>query len=155
MNAICGWQYKGWNLSLMALMIGIRRFTKGLQTNTGGTGEDAELNGYNLWIKQQGDPLDTWVPSAPHRHGFYKVSRAALSKTEYRHPHSLLLDYGRGNNPWHQPSQFLRDYIVQVYPDNPKLLIGKAYFALGRLRIFGGNFVMERSATKSDDSPLT
>lgn len=155
MNVISGWQYQGWNLSLMALMMGIRRFTKGLQTNTTGSGDNAELNGYNLWIKQQGGPNDTWVPSAPHRHGFYKVSRSALSRTEFKHPHALLLDYGRGGNPWYQPAKVLRDYIVQVYPNDPTLLIGKAYVALGGLRIFGGNFVMRRSKDKSDDRPLT
>lgn len=155
MNAIDGWQYQGWNLSLTALLMGIRRFTKGLQSNTSAPGAPIELSGYNLWIKQQGGPTATWVPSAPHRHGFYKVSPAAQSATDNKHPQALLLDYGRGGNPWYQPSQVLRDYVVQVYPDDPTLLIGKAYVALGGARIFGGNFVMLRSGEKSDDRPLT
>lgn len=154
MNAIAGWQYQGWNLSLTALLMGIRRFTKGLQSNTSAPGAPAELSGYNLWIRQQGGPTATWVPSAPHRHGFYKVGPAAQSATDHKHPHALLLDYGRGGNPWYQPAQVLRDYIVQVYPDDPTLLIGKAYVALGGARIFGGNFVMRRSTEKSDDRPL-
>jgi hypothetical protein len=54
----------------------------------------------------------------------------------------LLLDYGLGGNgPFGPP---LRDYIVQVYPDNADLLLGKAYLALGPLRIPAGFFILER-----------
>ena len=153
-NAIAGWEYKGWNLSLAARLMGIRRFTKGLQTPADRSGPNGELDGYNLWIEQRGDPSDTWVPSSPDRHGFYKVSASADSLADHRYAHALLLDYGRGRNPWTNPARFLRDFLVQVYPDDPTLLIGKAFVALGSARIFGGNFVMVRSATKSDDRPL-
>lgn len=152
LEAIAGWQYQGWNLSFVAGLIGIRRFTKGLQTPAPGA---PETDGYNLWIRQTGQPEDRWVPSSPKRHGFYKVRPSAqCGAADNVHPHAMFLDYGRGGNPWHQPSRFLRDYLVQVNADDPTLLIGKAYVALGAKRIFGGNFVMRRSADKSDDRRL-
>ena len=57
------------------------------------------------------------------------------------YPNSLLLDYSKGGNGLFGPP--LRDYIVQVYPDDPDLLLGKAYIALG-LRIPTNYFVLKR-----------
>ena len=59
-----------------------------------------------------------------------------------RYPNALLLDYSLGANGLFGPP--LRDYIVQVYPDNPDLLLGKAYLALFGLRIPTNYFVLER-----------
>ena len=40
---------------------------------------------------------------------------------------------------------FERDYLIQVDPSNPDLLLGKAYFAIGPARIGGLNyFILER-----------
>jgi hypothetical protein len=57
----------------------------------------------------------------------------------------LLLDYGLGGNGLFGPP--LRDYIVQVYPDDPDLLLGKAYLAFGSLRIPVSFFVLQRLRT--------
>ena len=42
------------------------------------------------------------------------------------------------------PSQVLRDYVVQVDPDNRDLYLGKAYVAAGPLRIPTSFFIIER-----------
>jgi len=56
----------------------------------------------------------------------------------------VLLDYGRGGNkPW-DPTRGLRDYVVQVDPSNPDLFLGKAYYALGPLRVHSNFFILER-----------
>jgi hypothetical protein len=41
---------------------------------------------------------------------------------------------------------------VQIYPDDPGLLIGNAYFALGPFRFFGGYFVMRQRARVDDEA---
>ena len=60
------------------------------------------------------------------------------------YPNALLLNYGKGNNPPFDPSSFLRDYLVQVDPENDDLLLGKAFVALGPARLFVSYFVLER-----------
>ena len=59
-----------------------------------------------------------------------------------RYPNALLLDYSLGGNGLFGPP--LRDYVVQVYPDDPDLLLGKAYLALAGLRIPLSFFVLKR-----------
>ena len=59
-----------------------------------------------------------------------------------RYPNSLLLDYSLGGNGLFGPP--LRDYVVQIYPDDPTLLLGKAYLALVGLRIPLSFFVLKR-----------
>ena len=61
-----------------------------------------------------------------------------------RYPQALLLDYGCGRNPAFDPSALLRDYLVQVDPRDPDLLLGHAFLALGPARVAAGYFVLER-----------
>lgn len=138
-----GWQYNGRNLSLVSRFLRIRRFIKGFAINRDG-GDPKVIDGYNLWARQNNGLEVPWEPSSPNPHGFYKVYRVKPDEPDKKHPQALMLNYGLGKNPWHHPSRFLRDYLVQVYPDDPGLLIGNAYFALGPFRIFGGYFVMQR-----------
>ena len=49
-----------------------------------------------------------------------------------------------GGNPALDPTQVLRDYVVQVDPKNPDLFLGKAYGAFGPLRIPTNFFILER-----------
>ncbi len=137
-----GWQYKGSNVSFVSLILRIRKFIKVFRPET--TAAPDVIDGYNFWARQNGRLDRPWEPSSPNRHGFYKVYRVQPNEQDNKFPHAMLINYGLGNNPWYNPSRFLRDYIVQVYPDNPCLLIGGAFFALGSMRIFGGYFVMER-----------
>jgi hypothetical protein len=58
----------------------------------------------------------------------------------------VLLDYGRGGNPPLDPTRALRDYLVRVDRGSDLLLIGKAYLALGPLRVPVAFFVMERAS---------
>ncbi len=152
---VAGWEYKGRNLGPIANVLRIRRFTKGfVPISTDET--DEVIDGYNVWVKQRGGPGDAWLPfmkaGRPSRHGFYKIVRVGPGTIDSRYPHALLIDYGLGDNPWYHPGRTLRDYVVQVYEDDPRLLIGKAYVALGSSRIFGNHFVMERAARAEDET---
>ena len=147
-DSIAGWEFRGANGSVVTRLIGIRKFAKGFYEG----GRDRSpgspgpfIQGYNVIVRQNADDAEhLYSPSAeaPKRHGYYRVHKPALGAKDSRYPNALLLDYGLGGNgPFGPP---LRDYIVQVYPDNPDLLLGKAYLALGPLRIPAGFFILER-----------
>jgi hypothetical protein len=61
--------------------------------------------------------------------------------------HALLLDYSRADNPTYAPERGLRDYLVQLEAESPDLYLGKAYYALGPLRIAISFFLLERWRT--------
>lgn len=158
LSDLAGWEFRGMNGGPMAPLLGIRRFIKGFRAPDDGRADPSVIDGYNLWAKQARSPKEPWIatdrwfprlrepdPSARiPRHGFYKVLPQRSRPNDRRYPHALLLDYGLGDNPWSNPARLLRDYLVQVYADDPSLLVGKAYVALGRARIFGSHFVLER-----------
>lgn len=138
---LAGSEFDGVNCAPITALLGIKKFRKGFHLR------GDQLWGYNVAI-QQGDWRAPHEPKlkagVPHRHGFYRVTQAT---SHPRYPHALLLDYGEGDNGV-DPSRFLRDYLVQVRPDNPNLLLGKAYLHVMGLRIFGGFFVLKRCLPK-------
>jgi len=83
------------------------------------------------------------------KHAWYDVGPVDLSAVDCKYPNALLLDYASQKNYLFEPSRRLRDYLVQVYPDNPDLLLGKAYVALGPVRLPMSFFVLERSNRSS------
>lgn len=149
MSDISGWEYKGRNLSYISSILRIRRFTKGFLTGGAETKSRGMIDGYNVLVRQRGGPHENWVSvmkdGKPLRHGYYRVYPVRPDGRENKFPRALVLDYSLGVNPWYHPGRVLRDYLMQVYSDDPGLLIGRAYVALGSLRIFGGYFVLERA----------
>ena len=154
---IAGWEYRGRNHAPIAEVIRVKRFTKVFSPlPPAPTVNPAPvISGHNLWVEQAGGPRDPWIPltreGRPWRHGWYEVVPVDPRTVDGRYPHALLIDYGRGANPWHHPTRVLRDYVVQVYPDDPSLLVGKAYAALGSLRVLAGHFTMLRVAPAPRD----
>ena len=55
-----------------------------------------------------------------------------------------VIDYGLGGNGL-DPSSLLRDYLVQVHPADPDLLLGHAFLAIVGLRIPVSYFVLRRA----------
>jgi hypothetical protein len=108
---------------------------------------DGRVMGYNCPVVQNvldgrwhTKPSDT----AAKRFGFYEVAAVDPTARDNAYLHSVLLDYGKGGNkPW-DPTSGLRDYLVQVDRDNPDLFLGKAYYALGPLRVHSNFFILER-----------
>lgn len=145
-DSIAGWEWRGANGSIFTRVLGIRKFVKGFYVGPDrAQGPAPAIHGYNVVVQQNGDeaPHLYWPNDAtPKRHGYYRVHEPVEGAKDSAYPNALLLDYGLGGNgPFGPP---LRDYIVQVYPDNPDLLLGKAYLALGPLRIPAGFFMLER-----------
>jgi hypothetical protein len=142
LDALVGWEFRGINhLPLNALpvanLLGIKKFLKGFYRTDDGT-----VMGYNSPVKN--NVLDGRWHVAAKRFGFYEVNPVDPTSHDNKYLHAVLLDYGKGNNPAIDPSQLLRDYLVQVDPANPDLYLGKAYGAIGPLRIHTNFFILER-----------
>jgi hypothetical protein len=142
LDDLVGWEFRGINHPEWARVAGIKKFVKGFVR-----GDDGRVTGYNCPVVQDGlaRPWHT-LPSdeAPKRFGFYLVEPVDPTRRDNAYLHSVLLDYGRGaNKPW-DPTRGLRDYLVQVDPANPDLFLGKAYYALGPIRLPTSFFVLER-----------
>jgi hypothetical protein len=140
-DKLTGWEFKGYNSMDLTDVLGFRKFKKGFYSDG-----DA-VHGYNVKIKQSG-LIDPWVDvlkkGASIKLGWYDVSPVRAEERDSLYPNALLLNYNAERNPRMDPSRFLRDYLVQVHPDNPDLLLGKAYLAVGPKRIFVSYFVLER-----------
>jgi hypothetical protein len=146
-DELLGWEFRGFNPPIFARLLGFQKFKKGFFRDAGQPEGGPSISGYNVWVRQNQleDPhLATPSEDRPKRHGFYLVGRVDPGGRENKHPHALLLDYGKGRNaPWN-PERVIRDYLVRVDPGNPDLFLGKAYMALGPARVFSNFFVLDR-----------
>ncbi len=142
LEQLVGWEFRGINHPGWAKIAGIKKFVKGFFQN-----DDGRVMGYNCPVVQNvldgrwhTKPSDT----APKRFGFYEVAAVDPTSRDNYYLHSALLDYGKGGNKAWDPSAGLRDYLVQVDPANPDLFLGKAYYALGPVRVHSNFFILER-----------
>ncbi|MBN2496014.1 MAG: hypothetical protein JXR96_15585 [Deltaproteobacteria bacterium] len=138
---LAGWEFRGYNSLDLTTVLGFRKFKKGFYKG------DSGVSGYNVKVEQNG-LIDPWVDQVKKgesvKHGWYDVKDIDPSSTDNLYPNSLLLDYASDRNPKLDPSRVLRDYLVQVDPGNPDLLLGKAFVALADKRVFVSYFVLER-----------
>lgn len=151
-DSLVGWEFRGWNVVApfakpVVSLLGIQRFAKGFYR----VGD--EYRGYNVDIQPGGvDEPWTGKPSdeSPRRRAFYKVYPPGQGPRTVDHPNALFLCYeGRPKNGLFDGGPLygdggLRDYVVLADPDNPDLLVGKAYFRLPPFHLAGGFFVAER-----------
>jgi hypothetical protein len=137
LDQLVGWEFRGINHPAWAQLAGIKKFIKGFFRD-----ESGRVMGYNTPVAQ--NVLDGRWHSAPKRFGFYRVAPVDATARDNAYLHAVLLDYGKGGNkPW-DPTRSIRDYLVQVEPQNPDLLLGKAYLALGPTRVHTNFFILER-----------
>lgn len=139
---LAGFEFRGFNTPPFTALLGIRKFIKGFFEGPQG------LEGYNIPARQNGLEGE-WrhKPDAerPKRFGFYRVYRVRAGSRDGRYPNALLLDYGAsGRNFALAPERVLRDYLVQPFADDPDVLLGKAYLALGPLRVRSNFFILGR-----------
>lgn len=147
MEGLAGWEFSGGNCVRIYSLVGIRRFVKGFYQgpDRASSGPSPHIHGYNIASPRMPDdapPRCKPSDEAPVRYGFYRVHAVVPGARDSYYPNALLLDYGLGGNGLFGPP--LRDYLVQVYPDDPDLLLGKAYGAVGPLRIPLNFFVLQR-----------
>ncbi len=144
LDGLVGWEFRGINrLPLNFLpfgqLSGIKKFVKGFYHS-----EDGRVMGYNTPVDSS-NALDGRWNIKPKKFGLFETYPVDATARDNEYLHALLLDYGKGGNTPYDITGGLRDYLVQVDPANPDLLLGKAYYALGPTRIGGLNFfVLER-----------
>lgn len=141
-DQLVGWEFRGINCPAWASLLGIKKFVKGFYR-----ADDGRVMGYNCPVVQ--NVLDgRWYAKpddlAPKRFGFYEVVDVDATARDNAYLHALLLDYGKGGNAAYDPTAQIRDYLVQVDPTNPHLFLGKAYYAVGPLRVATNFFILER-----------
>jgi hypothetical protein len=136
---LAGFEWRGYNTAPFTALLGIRKFIKGFFMGPRG------LEGYNIPARQ--NPFaEPWKhkpdAEAPTRFGFYLAAHCAANAA---YPEALLLDYGASprNARW-RPERVIRDYLVQPFPGDPNVLLGKAYIAVGPWRLSSNYFVLER-----------
>lgn len=142
LDDLVGWEFRGvnhlpLNVLPIAKLAGIKKFLKGFFRT-----EDGRVMGYNSPVKN--NALDGRWHVAPKKFGYYEVYPVDPTSADNKYLHAVLLNYGKGKNPAYDPSQVLRDYVVQVDAKNPNLFLGKAYGAFGPLRIPTNFFILER-----------
>ena len=136
LDALVGWEFRGINHPAWAKVAGIKKFIKGFFR------EGDQVFGYNMPVEQ--NVLDGRWRDKGDRFGFYRVAPVDPTARDNAYLHAVLLDYGRGGNKAYDPTSGLRDYLVQVDAANPDLFLGKAYYALGPLRVHSNFFILER-----------
>lgn len=146
LDDLVGWEFRGinhlpLNVLPIAQLAGIKKFVKGFYR-----GEDARVMGYNRPVKR--NALDGRWHVADKRFGFYEVHEVDATSRDNTYLHAVLLNYGRGGNKPLDPTSVLRDYVVQLGED---LYLGKAYSALGPLRVPSNFFILERHAVGLTD----
>lgn len=142
LESLVGFEWRGCNTSRRIKLMGLQKFIKGFFR------EGERVEGYNIPVQQNGldKPwLDQPTPESPKRFAFYLVTPVDREAIDNLYPEATLLDYGTSRrNPAYGIERLLRDYVVQPDPANPDLLLGKAYLAMGSLRLHSNFFVLER-----------
>jgi hypothetical protein len=141
-DALIGWEFRGINRFKfrplpIAEVTGIKKFLKGFFR-----ADDGRAMGYNSPVAM--NALDGRWHVGPKRFGFYEVYNVDPTARDNAYLHAVMLDYSRGGNKPYDLSNNLRDYVVQVDPGNPDLLLGKAFYALGPARVSSNFFILER-----------
>jgi hypothetical protein len=141
---LAGWEFRGFCPPAFAKLAGIQKFKKGFFSKL--DGDRKTFWGYNVPVIQDGLHR-AWTnkhgETAPKRFGFFEVLPGS-TEAALRHPNALLHDYGRGGNPFYDGTRFLRDYVVQVDPDNEDLYLGRAYLSIGRFVVPSNFFLLDR-----------
>jgi hypothetical protein len=154
LDQLAGWEFRGYNTPEFAALLGIKKFKKGFYKDAGVTvAQPRAIQGYNVKIAPQnalGEPwMDVMKGEGSCKFGWYNVYPVDLGETDSKYPNAVLINYDSPKNFRLDPTRQLRDYLVQVYPDNQDLYLGKAFVALGPVRLFVSYFVLERSNRSS------
>lgn len=153
LDALGGSEFRGFNTPAITRLLGIRKFKKGFRR--GDHTPAGTLDGYNVRERQSSfeEPwIDVEKNGAPYRHGFYRVVEPTGAWAA-KYPGAWLLDYSLGENAIYDPAQLLRDFLTQVDPKNPDLLLGTAYLALGPLWFHASYFVLDRVRADAAKAP--
>jgi hypothetical protein len=150
-ETLVDFQWRGYNTDPNLRVLGLRKFIKAFFRGRNGD------EGFNVKVEQN-RLSEPWL--ARLRNGrldafaFYLVGPQDDRTHLDRNPSALLIDYAATprNPKWHV-ERMIRDYLVQPDPDNPDLMLGRAFLGVGRARLPSSYFVLERLAPLPDDIP--
>jgi len=124
-------EFRGYNHPKYTGLLGIRKFVKGIFR------ENDQVEGYNRKVVQN-RLEEPWIVTRAQAFGYYDVMARGT-----KFPNAILLHYGKSrHNPLFEPARLLRDYVVQIYPEEPNLLLGRAYASIFGWEIFLGYFIL-------------
>lgn len=141
-----GWEFRGYSTSVISQYLQIRKFKKGFYADR--LTPASMLWGYTVSVRQNnlGDEWIDWIDESNSRKfGWFNLYPVRINETDNKYLNALLLNYDTEKNGIFFPALYFRDYLVQVYPDNPNLFLGKAYVAFHYFRFYVSYFVLERS----------
>ena len=145
---LSGWEFRGFNTPEALALVGLKKFKKGFYRADPSRPHAQGIQGYNVVEVQNrlGEPwIDVEHKGKPKRIGWYEARRVDLADDHNKYPNAILINYGASDKNFKgDPSRLLRDYLIQVYPDNPDLYLGKAFIPIGPLRLPMAYFVLER-----------
>ncbi|MFN7950466.1 MAG: hypothetical protein U0610_01985 [bacterium] len=146
-EALVGWEFRGFNVPAVTGLLGFQKFKKGFYLRPDESAGAGCCHGYNVLVAQN-ELHEPWLakPSEgmPKRHGFYDVAPVSASARHRLYPNALLIDYGVRENSRVNPERLIRDYLVQPDPSDPDVLLGFATIALGFTTVRFGFFVLDR-----------
>jgi hypothetical protein len=171
LDSMVGWTFRGWNVLMpiakpVMAPLGFGRFAKGFYQLPGEKkpSEGGRVLGFNIKVSP-GKLDEPWEAQPneenPKRHGYYVVHPAGEGDRWHdKYPNALYLNYGERadlNKLFDGGALYgdggIRDYMVQVDPENPDLFLGKAYYAVPPLRVEAGFFIAERLKRHSFTEP--
>jgi hypothetical protein len=151
-NALTGYEFRGYNQPRAAALLGIRKFIKVFYLDAAqrpfGCNTPVTQNGLeNEWLAR---------PSAQHprRYAFFQVEPANPDAPDGLRRGAALLDYSRGGNRAYDIARILRDYLVRVEPGSDELLLGKALFVVAGATLAHSYFLIERYRPLTDTTAL-
>ncbi len=142
LDALAGWEFRGWYSPPSLPSILLPKHRKGFYGLRDGGG--AALGGY-LVPCRRGNFRTPWVSilvgPGSARGGWFLASPASGG----RYPGSVVIDYGRAGRvpPWN-PLGFVREYLVQPWPDDPDVLVSAVELRAGTDVRHLGTCVLER-----------
>lgn len=143
-DLLVGYEWRGWNTDPNLKYLGLKKFIKAFFRAENGD------EGCNIKVFQNA-LAEAWKPRT--RRGrldafaFYLVRPQDARTRLARNPGALLIDYGASpRNPVYHVERTIRDYVVQPYPDEPDVMLGRAYVGIGSARFASSFFVIQRSA---------
>jgi hypothetical protein len=139
LELLSGWEFRGFNVlapheKAVMWVLGNVRFIKCFfPAPNAAPGSSEPLRGYNLKVRNGG--LDEpWATrpneEKPSRMGNYRVYPTRNRPGKNRYPNAVFLDYAQPENGLFS-GRTIDDYLVQPDPQNPDLLLGKAFTHLG------------------------
>lgn len=143
-DTLAGFEWRGWNTDPNLKYLGLKKFVKAFFQAEHGD------EGCNIKVFQN-DFAEPWKPRT--RHGridafaFYLVRPQDARTRLEQSPRALLIDYGASpRNPIYHVERTIRDYLVQPSPDEPDVMLGRAFVGIGRARFASSFFVVQRGA---------